>query len=210
MHTPRSRAWLLTHFLRTRRRRALSCLAWPPATATPPPTVSNAGRLNPATCDPACWERLQPLVTHRGELEAATAYILRLQPYLTQATRVTARAATRVTIGWLPQSRRAACAPILPVAACTTAYHCVCTYTYCMRAACKSATILHCMVRCVCAACALRVRCVCAACALRMHCLCIRAGERADRRRGVHGAVPSVWPLPVRLFLRPACPAACP
>jgi hypothetical protein len=148
MHTPRSRAWLLTHFLRTRRRRALSCLAWPPATATPPPTVSNAGRLNPATCDPACWERLQPLVTHRGELEAATAYILRLQPYLTQATRVTARAATRVTIGWLPQSRRAACAPILPVAACTTAYHCVCTYTYCM-----------------CAAFALLVRCVCTACA---------------------------------------------
>ena len=32
-----------------------------------------------------------------------------------QATRVTARAATRVILGWLPQSRRATCARVLAV-----------------------------------------------------------------------------------------------
>ena len=65
---------------------------------------------------------LQPLATHGGvggctRVHRAPATSLRPPVALTvaQATRVTARAATRVIIGWLPQSRRAACARVLAV-----------------------------------------------------------------------------------------------
>ena len=46
--------------MRARRRCARSCPRWPRATARPPPTVSDAGRPAPATCNPAEQGRLQP------------------------------------------------------------------------------------------------------------------------------------------------------